>query len=153
VFGNIEIEKEYGKYLKWRSEIDTECGKDWRERMNMEIEGEYGGICDTRRVRPASPLPAPIRLLTATLSPSHQTPLGRSVNKSIGVWVYVLSGGEDFNKMNTPRDKFRVSERGYVYMRETIDSNSTCSIRVKQRASTPPPPSVATLYNFTNTHY
>jgi len=68
--------------------------------------------------------------------------------------VYVLEGGwADFNKLNKPGDKVRVSERGYVYMRGTIDSNSTCPIRVKQRASTPPPPSEATLYNFTNTHY
>jgi len=68
--------------------------------------------------------------------------------------VYVLAGGRaNFNKLNKPGDKVSANERGYVYMRETIDSNSTCSIRVKQRDSTPPPPSEATLYNFTNTHY
>ena len=42
----------------------------------MEIEGEYGRICDTRRARPERPLPAPVRLLTDTLSPSLQTPQG-----------------------------------------------------------------------------
>jgi len=74
--GEYGDRKEYGKYLKWRREIDRECGKDWRKKVDMEIEGEYGRICDTGRENPERPLPAPVRLLTVTLSPSQQTPQG-----------------------------------------------------------------------------
>jgi hypothetical protein len=121
--------------------------------VDVEIEREYCRICDTRHVHPEHPMPAPSTTPDCyTVSITTDTP-GRTVNKSIGVWVCVLAGGRDFNKTNKPGDKVRVSERGYVCMRGTIDSNSTCLIRVKQRASIPQPPSEATLYNFTNTHY
>jgi len=59
-----------------QKKIGRECGKERRERVDMEIEGEYGRICDTRREPPKRPLPTPVRLLTVTQSPSQQTPHG-----------------------------------------------------------------------------